>query len=115
MGGVGCASLSSCIADTRSTTATYISSSGGLSTAAVNTPRIDCSNGTCGLLNEGASTNLSLYSAIIGRTGLGAGSGDSAPTHAKSAAAPDGTTTASKMGSRQTIAALWLIADQFSA
>ena len=73
VGGVDCASLSACIADTRSTTATYVTGLAALSTAAVNTPRIDCSNGTCGLLNEGASTNLALYSANIGGTGLGHG------------------------------------------
>ena len=58
VGGVGCASLSSCIADTRSTPRPTSRRLAALSTAAVNTPRIDCSNATCGLLNEGASTNL---------------------------------------------------------
>ena len=55
--GVGCASLSACISDTRSTTATYINASGVLSTAAANTPRVDCSNAACGLLIEGSRTN----------------------------------------------------------
>ena len=97
--GVGCASLSACIADTRSTTATYINGSGGLSTAAVNTPRIDCANATCGLLNEGAATNLALYSNNIGGTDwAGYGGVYAAPTTTtNSAAAPDGTTTASKV------------------
>ena len=100
VGGIACASLSSCIADTRSTSATYITPSGGLSTAAVNTPRVDCSNATCGLLNEGASTNLALYSNNIGGTGsfVGGAGGYAAPTvTVNNATAPDGTTTASKV------------------
>ena len=95
VGGVGCASLASCIADTRSTTATYINSSGGLSTAAVNTPRIDCSNATCGLLNEGASTNLNPYSVLSSPNwgSYTSGSGVT-PTYATGAGtAPDGTST----------------------
>jgi hypothetical protein len=103
VGGVGCASLSSCIADTRSTTATYVTSAGGVSTAAVNTPRIDCSNATCGLLNEGAATNLALNSANIGGTGWGETGNYGNPTITQNnAVAPDGTTTASKMALPQT-------------
>ncbi len=99
VGGSGCASLASCIADTRSTTATYINSSGGLSTAAVNTPRIDCSSGTCGLLNEGASTNLSFYSVFSSTNWFTYASGSGVgPTYTSGVGtAPDGTTTLTKV------------------
>lgn len=99
VGGVNCASLAACIADIRSSTATYINRSGGLSTAAVNTPRIDCTNGTCGLLNEGASTNLALYSANVGGTDWAtADSGYAVPTVTPNAAtAPDGAMTATQV------------------
>jgi hypothetical protein len=98
--GTNCSSLSACIADTRATTATYINASRVLSSAAINTPRVDCTNATCGLLNEGASTNLTLYSNNIGGTGsfVGGAGGYAAPTvTVNNAAAPDGTTTASKI------------------
>jgi hypothetical protein len=105
--GVGCASLSACISDTRSgANATYIDASGVLHTGvAANTPRIDCSIGACGLLNEGASTNLLEYSANIGGTDWAAvGGGFAAPTvTANSAAAPDGTTTATKLAFPSTV------------
>ena len=72
----------------------------GSPTAAVNTPRVDCSNATCGLLNEGASTNFALYSNNIGGTGsfVGGAGGYAAPTvTVNNATAPDGTTTASRV------------------
>lgn len=103
--GVGCSSLSACIADTRSTTATYISASGVLSTAAINAPRIDCANTACGLLNEGPSTNLILYSNNIGGTDWAAGGGIFSPptVTTNNAIAPDGTTTATKVAFPSTI------------
>ena len=54
---------------TRSTTATYINSSGYVTSAAINAPRFDYSPTTIGeprgLLIEGAATNLALYSENI--------------------------------------------------
>jgi hypothetical protein len=92
VGGLGCPSLSACIADTRSTTATYINASGGLSTAAINTPRVDCSNATCGLLNEGASTNLNLYSVVASAhwASYANGTGSTPTINAGSGTSPDG-------------------------
>jgi hypothetical protein len=51
-------SLASGDSDTRSTTATYVNSSGGISTAAINTARFDWTGGSAnGWLVESASTN----------------------------------------------------------
>jgi hypothetical protein len=56
-------SLGSGDSDTRTTTATYINSSGVLSTAAINTARFDYTGGSAnGWLVEVASTNYVLYS-----------------------------------------------------
>jgi len=47
---------------TRSTSANYIDSSGGISTAAINVPRFDYTfSSTPGLLVEGSRTNIALY------------------------------------------------------
>ncbi len=88
---------------TRSTTATYFNSSGVLSTAAINVPRVnfaynpDTTNwDTAGMLLEPARTNLCIRSQEIDnaswtKTGILAfGSGSTA----NAIAAPDGTTTA---------------------
>jgi hypothetical protein len=92
VGGVNCASLAACIADIRSSTATYINGSGGLSTAAVNTPRVDCTNATCGLLNEGSSTNINPYSVITSANwgNFKSGSGATPGITNNAAASPDG-------------------------
>jgi len=93
--GTGCASLSSCIADTRSTTATYVNTSGGISSAAINTPRIDCTGSTCGLLNEGASTNLVPYSvaSTANWSYYNSGGGLAVTYTSGVGTAPDGTTS----------------------
>ena len=88
--GVGCASLSSCITDTRSTTATYRTPAGVLATAATNTPRVDCTYANCGVLSEPASSNISPYSTF----GAGWGYGNANPYTGSCGAgtsSPDGT------------------------
>jgi predicted phage tail protein len=77
----------------RSTSATYINSSGGVSTAAANVARFDYANGSPGLLLEQAATNLCPNSNLISNAFTYPG------IVANSGVAPDGTTTATKITS----------------
>ena len=86
--------LDSRLTFTRSTTATYINSSGDVTSAAINDPRFDYSPTNIGeprgLLVEGASTNPILYSQDFSQaTWSKSNATVTAPT-----TAPDGTTTA---------------------
>jgi hypothetical protein len=99
--GVGCASLSACIADTRLTTATYVNSSGVVSSAAINTPRVDCLGATCYLLNEASGTNIIPYSYDIGGGNWALTSsgyvGPGVTQNETTTTAPDGTSTATQV------------------
>jgi hypothetical protein len=88
--GVGCASLAACIADTRSTTATYRTSAGVLATAAANTPRVDCTYASCGVLSEPASSNFAPYSTFGAGWGYANSAGYTGGCGA-TATSPDGT------------------------
>jgi hypothetical protein len=89
---------------TRASTGTYFDASGVLTTAAINGPRFDyVYNGSSwvskGLLIEEQRTNLVQYSELVGSTGWSANSaGTTTPVvTANFAAAPNGSTTASKI------------------
>ena len=80
--------------DTRSTTATYFNSSGGISSAAINTARFDYTGGSAqGWLVEAAATNVSTYSVVKSPwTTFNSGSGSTSVV-LNNGVSPDGTTT----------------------
>jgi len=92
--------LDSRLTFTRSTTGTYINSSGYVTSAAINAPRFDYDPTTlepCGLLIEGSANNLVLSSIDLTVSGVWVPTGTGIVIQGGQGPSPDGTLNATKL------------------